>query len=46
MYAGIGQKMSGWGAMKKEQINIRIFQVFGYFDGVKKANISKKAQFF
>jgi hypothetical protein len=39
----LGQKMFDWGAMKKEQMKIRIFQVFGHFDGIKKTkNFIKK----
>jgi hypothetical protein len=33
--------------MKQEQMKIRIFQVFGHFDGIKKAkNFKKKLNLF
>jgi hypothetical protein len=39
--------MFDWVAMKKEQMKIRIFQVFGHFDGIKKTkNFKKKSNFF
>jgi hypothetical protein len=38
--------MSGWGAMKKELIKIRIFQFFGHFDSIEKTKNLKKAHFF
>jgi hypothetical protein len=38
--------MCDWGAMKIEQIKIRIFQVFGHFDGIKKTKNFKKSSIF
>jgi hypothetical protein len=34
------------GSYEKDQMKIRIFQVFGHFDGIKKATNSKIALFF